>query len=65
MLSAVNSFQPDVVILGSTVGGVSVFNNPDFLAMLEQINCPVIIARDFTIPGMHWAKSVVMRMFEK
>ena len=65
VLSAVNSFQPDVVILGSTVGGVSVFNNPDFLAMLEQINCPVIIARDFTIPGMHWAKSVVMRMFKK
>jgi amino acid transporter len=65
VLSAVNSFQPDVVILGSTVGGFSVFNNPDFLAMLEQINCPVIIARDFTIPGMHWAKSVVMRMFKK
>jgi amino acid transporter len=65
VLSGVNSFQPDVVILGSTIGGVSIFNNPDFLAMLEQINCPVIIARDFTIPGMHWAKSVVMRMFKK
>jgi amino acid transporter len=64
-LSAVSSFHPDIVIMGATVGGFSVFNNPDFLALLDQLNCPVIIARGFTIPGVHRAKSVLMRAFRK
>jgi amino acid transporter len=65
MLSAVSSFHPDLVVLGATVGGFSVFHNPDFLALLDQLDCPVIIARGFTIPGMHRAKSVIMRAFRR
>jgi basic amino acid/polyamine antiporter, APA family len=42
MLTAVSRFQPDIVIMGATVGGYSVFQNPDFLALLDQFNCPVI-----------------------
>ena len=64
VLAAVSVFQPDIVILGATVGGYSVFQNPDFLALLDQFNCPVIIARDFTIPGVHRAKSAIMRIFK-
>jgi amino acid transporter len=64
VLAAVSMFQPDIVILGATVGGYSVFQNPDFLALLDQFNCPVIIARDFTIPGVHRAKSAIMRIFK-
>jgi hypothetical protein len=48
--------------MGATVGGYSVFQNPDFLALLDQFNCPVIIARDFIIPGVHRAKSAIMRV---
>lgn len=65
VLSAASSFQPDLVVMGATVGGFSVFNNPDFLALLDQLNCPVIIARDFTIPGVHKAKSLLMRALRK
>jgi basic amino acid/polyamine antiporter, APA family len=65
LLSAVGSFQPDLVVMGATVGGFSVFNNPDFLALLDQLSCPVIIARGFTIPGMHRAKSVIMKALGK
>jgi glutaredoxin len=65
VLSAVSSFHPDLVVLGATVGGFSVFHNPDFLALLDQLDCPVIIARGFTIPGMHRAKSVIMRAFRR
>jgi amino acid transporter len=61
VLSAVSSFHPDIVIMGATVGGFSVFHNPDFLALLDQLNCPVIVARGFTIPGVHKAKSLLMR----
>ncbi|MDQ3852870.1 MAG: hypothetical protein M3299_08555, partial [Thermoproteota archaeon] len=64
VLAAVSVFQPDIVILGATVGGYSVFQNPDFLALLDQFNCSVIIARNFTIPGVHRAKSAIMRIFK-
>jgi APA family basic amino acid/polyamine antiporter len=64
VLAAVSVFQPDIVILGATVGGYSVFQNPDFLALLDQFNCPVIIARGFTIPGVHRVKSAIMRIFK-
>ncbi|MCI0562123.1 MAG: amino acid permease [Nitrososphaera sp.] len=65
VLSAVGSFQPDIVVMGASVRGFSLFNNPDFLALLDQLNCPVIIARNFTIPGMHQAKSALLRLFKK
>jgi nucleotide-binding universal stress UspA family protein len=62
ILAAVSIFQPDIVIMGTTVGNHSVFQNPDFLALLDRFNCPVVIARDFTIPGVQRAKSVIMRL---
>jgi basic amino acid/polyamine antiporter, APA family len=65
VLAAVNVFQPDIVILSATVGGYSVFQNPDFLTMLDKFNCPVVIAKDFTIPGVHRAKSAIMRVFKQ
>ena len=65
MLAAVGSFQPDLVVMGASVSGFSVFNTPDFLELLDQLNCPVVIARDFTIPGMHRAKSLLLRLFRK
>ena len=65
VLSAISSFQPYRVVMGATLGGCSVFNNPDFLALLDQLNCPVVIARGFTIPGMHRAKSLLMRVLRK
>jgi len=65
ILTAVSIFQPDIVIMGATVGNHSVFQNPDFLALLDQFNCPVVIARDFTIPGVHRAKSVIMRLLSR
>jgi APA family basic amino acid/polyamine antiporter len=64
VLAAVSMFQPDIVIMGATVAGYSVFQNPDFLTLLNQFNCPVIIAREFTIPGVRKAKSAIMRVFK-
>jgi APA family basic amino acid/polyamine antiporter len=64
VLAAVTLFQPDIVIMGARVGSHSVFQNPDFLALLDQFNCPVVIARDFTIPGVHRAKSTLMKVLK-
>ena len=65
ILAAVGMFQPDIVIMGASVGNHSVFQNPDFLTLLDQFNCPVVIARDFTIPGVHRAKSAIMRVLSR
>lgn len=65
VLSAVGSFHPDLVIMGASVAGFSIFNNPDFLAFLDKLNCPVIVARNFTIPGMHQAKSILLRLLRR
>jgi APA family basic amino acid/polyamine antiporter len=62
IFAAVSTYQPDIVIMGATVGNHSVFQNADFLALLDQFNCPVVIARDFTIPGVQRAKSAIMRV---
>lgn len=59
------ALQPDIVVMGASVAGISVFNDIDFGAMLHQLNCPVVIARVFTIPGVHQAKSVLMRLMKK
>jgi amino acid transporter/nucleotide-binding universal stress UspA family protein len=65
ILAAVSMFQPDIVIMGASVGNHSVFQNPEFLTRLDQFNCPVVIARDFTIPGVHRAKSAIMRVLSR
>jgi hypothetical protein len=64
VLAAATLFQPDIVIIGARMGGHSVFQNPDFLALLDQFNCPVVIARDFTISGVHRAKSTLMKVLK-
>jgi hypothetical protein len=65
ILSAVNSSQPDLVITGATIGKFSFFNNLHFLVLLDQLNCPIVIAKDFTIPGVHRVKSWLMKIIHK
>ena len=65
ILSAVNSSQPDLVIAGATIGKFGFFNNLHFLALLDQINCPIVIAKDFTIPGVHRVKSWLMKIIRR
>ncbi len=63
--SEIDSFAPDLVVMGASVSGFSTFNNPDFLALLRQLHCPVVISREFTIPGVHQAKSAFLRLIRK
>jgi hypothetical protein len=65
ILSAVNSSRPDLVIAGATIGKFSFFNNLHFLALLDQLNCPIVIAKDFTIPGVHRVKSWLMNIIRR
>ena len=65
ILSAVNASQPDVVITGATIGKFNLFNNLHFLALMDQLNCPIVIARVFTLPGVHRVKSWLMKIIHK
>jgi APA family basic amino acid/polyamine antiporter len=65
VLKTVGAFNPDIVVMGASIGGFSVFNNIDFFSMLDQLNCPIVIARTFTIPGVHQAKSILLRLLKK
>jgi hypothetical protein len=62
ILSAVNASQPDLVVTGVTIGKFSFFNNSHLLSLLDQLNCPVVIAREFTIPGVHRAKAWFLKV---
>ncbi len=62
VLNAVSSFQPDLVVMGATVGQFSVFQSPPLLSTIRQIPCPVIVTREFGIPGVRRAKSLFMRI---
>lgn len=65
VLDAVSTFQPDLVVMGATVGNFNVFYNPPLLSTLKQFHCPVIVAKEFVIPGVHKARSFLLRIMGK
>lgn len=65
ILSAVNASEPDLVVTGASIGKFSFFNNSHFLTLLDQLNCPIIVARQFTFPGVHRAKAWFLGLIRK
>jgi basic amino acid/polyamine antiporter, APA family len=65
ILSAVNASQPDLVVTGATIGKFSFFINSHLLSLLDQLNCPIVIAREVTFPGVHRAKAWFLKLIRK
>jgi basic amino acid/polyamine antiporter, APA family len=65
ILGAINALQPDIVVTGASIKKFSIFDNPQFVQMIERLNCPVIIMRNFTIPGINKVKTALMRLLGK
>jgi basic amino acid/polyamine antiporter, APA family len=65
ILSSVNASQPDLVIMGKRVGKFNVFDNQNFVSMLDGLNCPAIVARSFIIPGVSRIKSALLRAIHR
>jgi len=57
ILSAINASQPDLVVTGATIRKFSFFNDSHFLSLLDQLSCPIVIARQFTFPAVHRVKA--------
>jgi hypothetical protein len=51
--------------MGKRVGKFNVFDNQDFVSMLDGLNCPVIVARSFIIPGISRIKSSLLRAIHR
>jgi basic amino acid/polyamine antiporter, APA family len=60
--SALNSAQPDLLIVGATISKFSFFTDAQFVNLLYQFKCPVIVARHFSIPGVHKLKSFIVKI---
>jgi basic amino acid/polyamine antiporter, APA family len=65
ILGAINALQPDIVVTGASIKKFNLFDNPQYVRLIERLNCPVIIMRDFTIPGINKVKSALMRFVGK
>ncbi|MFY9796120.1 MAG: hypothetical protein WBF33_09930 [Candidatus Nitrosopolaris sp.] len=65
ILSAVNTSQPDLVVTSATIGKFSFFNNSHFLSLLDQLRCTIVIARQFTFPGVHRVKAWFLKLIRK
>jgi basic amino acid/polyamine antiporter, APA family len=65
VLAAINASQPDIVVIGASIGKFSIFDNPQYVQLIERLNCPVIIMRSFTIPGVSKVKTALMRLVGK
>jgi len=63
ILSAINASQPDLVITSSVIGKFSFFNSIHLLVLIDQLNCPVIVTKDFNIPVVHSAKFWLSKIF--
>jgi basic amino acid/polyamine antiporter, APA family len=54
--NAVNAYQPDLLVTSATVAKFNLFSNLSFLLALNNLNCPIIVARQFAVPGVHRLK---------
>jgi basic amino acid/polyamine antiporter, APA family len=65
ILGAINALQPDIVVTGASIKKFSLFDNQQYVQLVERLNCPVIIMRNFTIPGINKIKSALERFIRR
>jgi hypothetical protein len=62
--SALNNAQPDLIVVGATISKFSFLTDTQFVNLLYQFKCPVIVARHFSIPGVHKLKSIMAKVLK-
>jgi hypothetical protein len=65
ILGAINALQPDIVVTGASIRKFNTLDNEQYVQLVERLNCPVIIMRSFTIPGVNKVKAILMRLVGK
>ena len=63
ILESVMVYNPDIVITESTIGKYSIFTDSKFAhLLLYQLNCPVIVVRDSTMPLVSFVTHLMMKI---
>ena len=65
IMSAINMSNPDIIVTGASIGKFDVFNNQQFMTLIDRLECPVIVAKTFTIPGVSRIKASLTRFIGK
>ena len=56
-------YNPDIVITESTIGKYSIFTDSKFAhLLLYQLNCPVIVVRDSTMPLVSFMTHLMLKI---
>jgi hypothetical protein len=59
-------YNPDIVITESTIGKYSIFTDSKFAhLLLYQLNCPVIVVRDSTMPLVSFVTHLMLKITGK
>jgi hypothetical protein len=63
ILESIMKYNPDIVITESTIGKYSIFTDSKFAhLLLYQLNCPVIIVRDSTMPLVSFVTHLMLKI---
>lgn len=60
--SSINAAQPDLLIVGASIAKYSFLNDPHLLHLLEYLECPTIVAKSYSIPGIGRMKLLMNRV---
>lgn len=59
--STINASQPDLIIVGATIARYSFFSDPHLMHLIENLECPVIVVKDYSIPVIGRVKLLLNR----
>jgi len=63
ILESIMMYNPDIVITESNIGKYNLFTNTKFASLLlSQLNYPIIIVRDYTIPLVNIVTHIMMKI---
>jgi basic amino acid/polyamine antiporter, APA family len=60
--STINAAQPDLLIVGASIARFSFLNDPHLLHLLENLECPIIVAKSYSIPVIGRVKLLLNRV---
>jgi basic amino acid/polyamine antiporter, APA family len=63
--STINAAQPDLLIVGASIARYSFMNDPHLLHLLEYLECPIIVAKSYSIPVIGRVKLLFNRLTKR
>jgi basic amino acid/polyamine antiporter, APA family len=63
ILKSIVVYNPDIIIMESTIGKYSLFEKSSFANLLMyRLNCPIVIVKDFSFPLVNIVKHILLKI---